>query len=84
MKFRKKPIVVEAVQATKREVIETPEGSMIAEPGDWIVTGPKGERYPCKPAVFHATYEPIEEKHAHDEGDSANTGSEEGTPPVTE
>ena len=27
-------------------------------PGDWIITGVKGERYPCKPDIFAATYEP--------------------------
>jgi hypothetical protein len=26
-------------------------------PGDWIITGVKGERYPCKPDIFTATYE---------------------------
>ena len=27
-------------------------------PGDWIITGVKGERYPCKPDIFAATYDP--------------------------
>ena len=27
-------------------------------PGDWIITGVKGEQYPCKPDIFEATYEP--------------------------
>ena len=26
-------------------------------PGDWIITGVKGERYPCKPDIFAMTYE---------------------------
>jgi len=26
-------------------------------PGDWIITGVNGERYPCKPDIFAATYE---------------------------
>jgi hypothetical protein len=30
---------------------------MIANPGDWIVKGVKGEFYPCKPDIFEATYE---------------------------
>lgn len=25
-------------------------------PGDWIITGIDGDHYPCKPAVFEATY----------------------------
>ena len=27
-------------------------------PGDWIITGVKGEVYACKPDIFEATYEP--------------------------
>lgn len=37
--------------------IDTLEGTMLAEPGDWIIKGVKGEFYPCKPDVFEATYE---------------------------
>lgn len=37
--------------------IETLEGTMRAEPGDWIIRGVKGEFYPCKPDIFAATYE---------------------------
>jgi len=83
-KFRKKPVVVEAVQVTDAwfdgshpnplhppeldicpeyrwvEVV-TLEGTMTAQIGDWIITGVKGERYPCKPDIFEATYEPVEE-----------------------
>jgi len=58
-KFRKKPIVIEAVQATKIEAIETLEGVMVANPGDWIITGVKGEVYPCKDDIFKMTYEPV-------------------------
>lgn len=76
-KFRKKPVVIEAVQFTKENLaelldfvgqlksdeegnlaIETPEGTMWADPGDWIIKGVKGEFYPCKPDIFAATYEP--------------------------
>lgn len=38
--------------------IETLEGRMKAEVGDWIIKGVAGEVYPCKPAIFEATYEP--------------------------
>lgn len=90
MKFRKKPIVIEAMQfngassgieiqlwITRHEgkatlqyvegedplsllriTIDTLEGCMIAQPGDWIIKGVKGEFYPCKPDIFEATYEP--------------------------
>lgn len=41
-------------------LIETLEGRMTVTPGDWIITGVKGEHYPCKPDIFQATYEPAE------------------------
>jgi len=37
--------------------IDTLEGGHQVCPGDWIITGVKGERYPCKPDIFEATYE---------------------------
>ena len=37
--------------------INTLEGVMRAECGDWIIKGVKGEFYPCKPEIFEATYE---------------------------
>ena len=40
--------------------IPTLEGRMRANPGDWIITGVKGEKYPCKPDIFDKTYEPAE------------------------
>ena len=42
-----------------RIIIGTLEGEMIAEPGDWIIKGVKGEFYPCKPDVFELTYEEV-------------------------
>lgn len=41
--------------------IRTLEGDMIANVGDWIIKGVKGEFYPCKPDIFKATYEPVED-----------------------
>lgn len=40
--------------------IDTLEGGHIVCPGDWIITGVKGERYPCKPDIFAATYDPVD------------------------
>jgi len=87
MKFRKKPVVIEAVQfdpggphkihlpvgvrgipspnsdnwnyAGCQFFVDTLEGPLEVKPGDWIITGVKGERYPCKPDVFEMTYEPV-------------------------
>lgn len=88
MKFRKKPVVIEAVKWTPSEngsqlggwsqpfaiackwlvspvtlelFIPTLEGEMRANPGDWIIKGVKGEFYPCKPDIFEATYERMED-----------------------
>lgn len=60
-KYRKKPVVVEAYQTDEEMIIHTLEGDMVASKGDYIITGVKGEKYPCKPDVFKKTYEPIEE-----------------------
>jgi hypothetical protein len=101
-KFRKKPVVIEAVQFTERMSrrdepwpdglccqfqtrearlalhpflaecdatkldapwkphIHTLEGVHQVSVGDWIITGVKGERYPCKPDIFEATYDAVD------------------------
>jgi hypothetical protein len=90
MKFKKKPVVVEAEQFLpndesvekvmalasqgsrkvtvnthadgKREMfIDTLEGIMEAQIGDWIIRGIAGEVYPCKPDIFYQTYERVSE-----------------------
>ena len=89
-KYRKKPVVIDAVQLTwdtwdemcefanvgklidgKPEGsldgehigmdIPTLEGKMHADENDWIIKGVKGEFYPCKPDIFDATYEKVDE-----------------------
>ena len=87
MKFRKKPVVIDAVLwdgtlSSLRAIeallptletlaisshppsnsvndwrIGTLEGGHKVSPGDWIITGIKGEHYPCKPDIFAATYD---------------------------
>lgn len=84
-KYRKKPVVIDAVQfkgASTFErlkgdvmflewkiqydekgdflIIPTLEGDHRADVGDWIITGVKGETYPCKSDIFAMTYEPAE------------------------
>lgn len=57
--YRKKPVVVEAHgPLTEVEFIDTLEGTMRGDVGDYIITGVQGERYPCKPDIFLATYDP--------------------------
>jgi hypothetical protein len=73
MKYRKKPVVIDATQFFERgpyvdgvvfkdgkPQIETLEGPLHVSEGDWIITGVKGEKYPCKPDIFEATYEAAE------------------------
>lgn len=84
MKYRKKPIIIEAYllhavdchdcpewlkdlynNSNLCEIhdthitIKTLEGWMIANKGDYIIKGIKGEFYPCKPDIFEATYEKV-------------------------
>jgi len=77
MKFRKKPVVIDAVQWFKEDApdcgvyydrdynefrIDTLEGFHVVTDGDWIITGIKGERYLCKPDIFKMTYEDADNK----------------------
>lgn len=84
MKYRKKPVVIEAMQVPEEGVepsteflefieqnsdihsdrdeglaIHTLEGTMRADPGDYIIKGVQGEFYPCKPDIFEQTYEAV-------------------------
>lgn len=60
-KYKKKPVVVRAVELTKRVRIRTREGELAGEPGDFLIEGIKGEVYPCGKDIFHATYEEVSE-----------------------
>ena len=40
--------------------IPTLEGTHEAKVNDYIIQGIKGEIYPCKPDIFHATYDLVE------------------------
>jgi hypothetical protein len=41
--------------------IATLEGEMQARPGDYLIRGLAGEFYPCKPNIFEASYERVEQ-----------------------
>lgn len=43
-----------------RIYINTLEGPMTANPGDYIIRGVKNEFYPCKPEIFAETYRPAD------------------------
>lgn len=40
-------------------IIQTLEGEMRAEEGDYIIKGIKGEIYPCKADIFKASYDEV-------------------------
>jgi len=85
MKYRKKPVIVDAVQyiggadniihiiktlnmsLTKFDILQdklrihTLEGQHMANIGDWIIKGVKGEFYPIKADIFEMTYEEVGE-----------------------
>lgn len=55
--YRKKPVVIQAVRITTPMRVETLEGTMCGQPGDWLIIGVEGERYFCKDSIFRQTYE---------------------------
>lgn len=62
-KYRKKPV---DIKRTLKEMlvdiaIDTLEGTMRVDYGDYIIKGIQGEFYPCKPDIFLATYEEVME-----------------------
>jgi hypothetical protein len=42
-------------------VVNTLEGQMKGNPGDWLVTGVRGEQYPIKHDILLETYDPADE-----------------------
>ena len=49
------------IRKNKFLTIETLEGDMKAQFGDYIIKGVQGEFYPCKPDIFHLTYDEVTE-----------------------
>ena len=58
-RFRKLPVIVDALQLTRRVSIETGQGVLVGEPGDWLISGMDGSQYPCGAGIFEETYEPV-------------------------
>ena len=57
--YRKLPVTIKARIADHEEFIETLEGTMKANVGDYIICGLSGELYPCKPDIFKKSYEEV-------------------------
>lgn len=54
---KKKPIPMRVCQIQEDFVVETEEGFMQAEAGDYLVVGFHGEMWPIKKQIFENTYE---------------------------
>lgn len=50
---------VVTIKSSTHIEIETLEGVMFADKGDWIIKGVKGEFYPCKSDIFELSYEEV-------------------------
>jgi len=57
-KFRKKPVVISAKLMGEPFDVETLEGKMHGNAGDWLAVGVAGEKYPVKNEIFRKTYAP--------------------------
>lgn len=47
-----------AWQVGEALVLRTMEGRAVAQPGDWVVEGSRGERWPVSDSQFRRTYTP--------------------------
>ena len=114
MKYRKKPVVIEAIRLTTDNFdvvcdfmggtpvpkhnpdfgidengntnepylgvyIETLEGKMLANYGDYIIKGVNGEFYPCKPDIFEKTYDKADDSSVMGFGDAIEVLKQGGT-----
>lgn len=59
--YRKKPIVIRAKQSSVPFTVETMEGKMQGNTGDYLVFGAFGEPYIVAKAIFEATYDEVKE-----------------------
>lgn len=56
-KAKKKPIAINVFQINEAFEVETLEGIMKGQPGDWLVVGVNGEMYPIADDIFKKTYD---------------------------
>ena len=57
--YVKRPIRIKAVKMSHPFIIDTLEGTMNGDAGDYLIIGIKGEMYPCKPDIFEASYDAV-------------------------
>ena len=63
LRVRKKPVIVHATQLNFPEGFEvtTKEGKLRGKPGDYLLIGVKGEKYPVDREIFEETYDVVEQ-----------------------
>ena len=59
--YCKKPVIIQAEILEKDQIIETLKGPLQGRKGDYLITGIRGEKCPCKPDIFHETYYEVTE-----------------------
>jgi len=58
--YRKRPQIIHAKEMTEPFSVQTLEGTMKGNAGDFLVIGIEGEQYPCARSIFLGTYEEID------------------------
>lgn len=62
-KFRKKPIIIHAVQINHDNfTVDSQEGKVSGNKGDWLMVGVNNEIYICADSIFRKTYDLVEEE----------------------
>ncbi len=59
-KAMKKPIAIQCIRINEPFEVETLEGLMKGQPGDWLIIGIHGEMYPIAQDIFKKTYDIVE------------------------
>lgn len=57
--YVKRPVKIQAEKIHVPFTVETLEGTMSGQAGDWLIQGVHGELYPCKNEIFGLTYEEV-------------------------
>jgi hypothetical protein len=58
-KTYKKTATTRALQVPEPFIVHTLEGTMVANPGDYLCVGDAGDCWPVKQSIFEATYEEV-------------------------
>ena len=59
--FRRKTLIIDAVRLAHSGTVDTPQGTIDYQAGDWLLTGVDGEQYTVPNKRFLKLYEPADE-----------------------